>query len=367
MKALFAARLDSLRKMMRETGTDLVALGPSRHMVWLTGLDPHGDERPVLLLISDTHAGILIPALNADAARVVTDLPLVTWRDDDGPDAAFKTLLAECGVAGKSGLNVVLDETMRAEFALRLLGHLEAPKHDFTSKTVGRLRARKDKEEYDALLASARINDAAVAAAFKSLRSGMTERDVLKIIHEEYQQHGVRAEFTSVCFGGNGAFPHHHTGHTVLEDGMAILIDTGCRAHGYPSDMTRCGWFGTPDPQFGEVCSIVEEAVCAALAAAKPGVSAADVDAAARTVIEAAGYGAQFPHRTGHGVGLDIHEEPYISAANKRALEAGNVFSIEPGIYLEGRFGIRLEEVVFLTDAGPEILSSLSRTPVHRT
>ena len=361
MTSPHADRLARLRTLMRDTGTDLVAIGPSSHMMWLTGLDPHGDERPVMLLVGLDHAGFLMPALNAAAARRVTDLPLHCWTDDAGPEAALAALVTECG-ATTPGLSVVLDETMRADFALRLLGALDAPRHRFSADTLGRLRAAKDAAEYAALKASAALNDAAVTAAFDALREGMTELDLQDIIHAFYKAHGARAEFTIIGFGESGAYPHHHTGDTRLAPGMAVLIDSGCRHMGYPSDMTRCGWFGgAPDPEFLHVAGVVERAVQAALAIARPGVRAAEIDRAARGVIEEAGYGERFVHRTGHGLGLDVHEPPYISATSEAVLEAGCVFSIEPGIYLEGRFGVRLEDIVILREDGAEILSGLSR------
>ncbi|SDE78028.1 M24 family metallopeptidase [Limimaricola pyoseonensis] len=361
MTSPHADRLARLQALMRQTGTDLVAIGPSSHMMWLTGLDPHGDERPVMLLVGPDRAGFLMPALNAGAARQVTDLPLHCWSDDQGPDAALAALLVACD-ADRPGLSVVLDETMRADFALRLLDALAAPRRRFSADTLGRLRAAKDAAEIEALTASARLNDAAVTAAFDALREGMTERELQEVIHAHYEAHGARPEFTIIGFGANGAYPHHHTGDTRLAPGMAVLIDSGCRHMGYPSDMTRCGWFGgAPDPEFLEVATVVERAVQAALEVARPGVRASEIDRAARGVIEAAGHGERFLHRTGHGLGLDVHEPPYISASSDAVLEEGCVFSIEPGIYLEGRFGIRLEDIVVLREGGAEILSGLSR------
>jgi Xaa-Pro dipeptidase len=231
---------------------------------------------------------------------------------------------------------------------------------------VGALRLRKDEAEVDALRASARLNDEAARLAFDALEEGMTERDVQAVIHAHYKAHGATPEFTIVGFGANGAFPHHHTGETRLVRDMAVLIDTGCRLAGYPSDMTRCAWFGEPDPEFTQIMAIVEYAVQAALTAARPGALAQDVDAAARRVIEQAGYGDRFLHRTGHGLGIDIHEPPYITSTSGTVLEAGHVFSIEPGIYLEGRFGVRLEDIVVLREAGPEILSSMPRVIAKR-
>ncbi|MFT7508728.1 MAG: Xaa-Pro dipeptidase [Sulfitobacter sp.] len=359
--SIFNDRLARLRVRMAEVGTDLVALGPTSHMAWLSGADPHGDERPVLLLVSASFAGFLMPALNANSVRQATDLPFETWTDEDGPSAALERLLADCGLSGP-GHTVALDEAMRTDFALLLVDAMDAPVRGFSTETLGHLRAMKDAAELNALRASARLNDAAAMAGFAALRAGMTERDVAHVIHDHYKANGAKPEFTIVGFGENGAFPHHHTGDTVLTENMAVLIDTGCRIGGYPSDMTRCGWFGdTPDAEFLKVADVVEQAVQAALAVVRPGVVARDIDAAARGVIEAAGYGEYFVHRTGHGLGIDIHEPPYITATSGSVLHEGHVFSIEPGIYLPGRFGVRLEEIVTVKADYPEILSCLSR------
>ena len=356
----FDTRLANLRARMAETGTDLVALGPSSHMAWLSGVNPHGDERPVMLLVSANCAGFLMPALNAAAARKDTDLPFHAWSDDQGPEAALTDLLEACG-AKAEGLSVVLDETMRADFALRLLDALDSPLHRFTEDTVGLLRASKDSDEYEAIKAVHLLNDSAVKAAFAALEEGITERQIVALIQEHYKAHGATLEFCSVCFGASGAFPHHHPGDTALAQDMAVLIDTGCRLNGYPSDMTRCGFFGTPGAEYEEVFATVERAVQAALKAARTGVPAREVDKAARDVIAQAGYGAHFLHRTGHGLGIDIHEPPYIAASSDAILAEGNVFSIEPGIYLEGKFGVRLEEIVILHADGPEIFSEMPR------
>lgn len=353
-------RLAHLRARMAETGTDLVALGPSSHMRWLSGVNPHGDERPVMLLVSPGFAGFLMPALNVDAARKDTDLPFFAWSDDEGPAAALDKLLAACD-AQREGLSVVVDETMRADFALRLLDALKAPRRRFTEDTVGLLRASKDASEFAAIKAAHLLNDAAVQAAFAALKPGMTEIEVEGLINNYYKSHGASLEFCSVCFGEDGAFPHHYSGEKRLEDDMAVLIDTGCRLNGYPSDMTRCGFFGTPDAEYEKVFAVVNDAVEAALAAAKPGAKASEVDAAARSIIAAAGYGAHFLHRTGHGLGVDIHEPPYITATSDYVLAEGNVFSIEPGIYLAGRFGVRLEEIVILRENSAEIFSEMPR------
>ena len=354
------ARLARLRARMAETRTDLVALGPTSHMLWLAGSDPHGDERPVMLLVSPDHAGFLMPALNAGAVRAATDLPFETWDDAEGPGAALARLLAACGVA--PGARVAVDEAMRADFALLLLDALDAPERTFCADTLGHLRARKEPVEVEALRSAQRVGDAGMRAGMAALRPGATEREVAAAIDAAHAEAGAATAFAIVAFGANSAFPHHHTGDAVLADGMAVLIDSGACLNGYPSDTTRCRWFGgAPDPEYLRVAETVDAALRAALAAARPGARASDVDAAARDVIAAEGHGEFFVHRTGHGIGIDGHEPPWITATSDAVLAPGMAFSVEPGIYLPGRFGVRLEEVVVLAEDGPEILSVLPR------
>ena len=362
MNDIVAERMARLRAKMRETGTGVVALGPGSHMQWLVGFYPHPDERPALLLVGPEKAGFLMPALNAEASRLSSDLPMFTWADAEGPDAALAAVLAETFPA-KSG-RVVLDETMRADFALLLLDALPPLARAFTDDTVGLLRACKDDDEYRRLKASALLNDQAMKAAWAALKPGVTELAVADVIKDFYPAKGGRAQFAIVGAGENGAHPHHATGERVLRSGDAIVMDIGGRLGGYPSDMTRMAIIGEPPEGYREVHAVVEQAVQAALAAARPGVKAKEVDKAARDVIATAGYGEYFVHRTGHGLGIDVHEPPYITATSDTVLREGMVFSIEPGIYLPGRFGIRLEDIVILRAEGPEILSGLSRDAV---
>ena len=356
-----SSRLERVQARMAETGTDLLVVGPSSHLVWVAGLNPHGDERPVMLIATPKKAAMLMPALNADSQRGLTDLPFYTWADAEGPNAALAKLLADLGATG-GGLSVALDETMRADFALLVLGALKSPRHSFLTDTLSHLRAQKDEAEFALLKAAARIDDEAMKAAFAYARPGMTELEIDGFIRDFFRQHGARPEFTIVGFGENGAFPHHHSSERVLKADDTILIDIGCRINGYPSDMTRVGTIGTKPDEFDKVHAVLEQAVQAALAAARPGARARDVDDAARGVITAAGYGPNFLHRTGHGLGIDVHEPPYITATSETILEEGHVFSIEPGIYLSGRFGVRLEDIVFIGKDGPIILSDLPRT-----
>lgn len=349
-------RLAALRQRMRATGTDLVAIAPGSHMDWLLGFHPHPDERPCLLLVGPAREAFLMPVLNAEGTRESTGIAFHTWADADGPDAALAAALAD--VEAASANKVALDETMRADFALLLLGALPGATHTFTPDTLGALRMRKDATEFKMLKMNARIADRAMQKAFSAIKPGMSERDLATIIRDHFSSEGAAPAFWIVGGGPNGAFPHHQTGDRPLSEGDAIVIDIGGRKDGFPSDITRMAVVGQPPEGYGQIHGIVENAVQAALAAARPGVLARDVDAAARNVIA---YGGYFVHRTGHGMGIDGHEPPYITATSETVLEEGMVFSIEPGIYLPGRFGIRLEEIVILRADGPEILSGMPR------
>jgi len=352
-------RLAAVRAKMRDTGTDLVALGPGTHMQWLAGFFPHPDERPCLLLVAEKGEAFLMPSINVEGSRQHTDIDFHAWDDADGPDAALTAALAAIDAADAG--QVVVDETMRADFALSLLDRLPGAVHRFTDTTVGALRMRKDAAEYALLKENARINDRAMQAAFAAAQPGLTELEMAAAVADHYKSEGAATEFAIIGSGPNGAFPHHHTGTRALQHGDAVVIDIGGRKDGYPSDMTRMAAVGAAPEGYAEVHALVDRAVEAALAATRPGVRAKAVDAAARDVIAEGGYGDCFMHRTGHGLGIDVHEPPYITSVSETVLDTGMVFSIEPGIYLPGRFGIRLEEIVILRDDGPEILSELPR------
>ena len=354
----FEKRLSDLRQRMAATKTDLVAIGPGSHLRWLLGLDPHGDERPVMALVTANHIGVLMPSLNAASSRLHCDVDFYEWSDDVGPKTALQNLLRDGGAIYPK-MTVVLDETMRTDFAFLLLESLENPVYRFTQDTIGILRSQKDEHEYLALKDCARLNDGAFKAAFAALRNGVTEAEIRDVLVDFYVANGAKSEFCIVAFGENSTFPHYHTGNDILRPNMAVLIDSGCRLNGYPSDMTRCAWYGQPNKEFEEIASIVERAAHLAREASQPGTPCCDVDHAARNVIEEAGYGHAFLHRTGHGLGIDVHEPPYITASSKSILTVGNVFSIEPGIYLEGKFGVRLEDIVFLKSDCAEVLSEL--------
>ena len=352
-------KINSVRDRMRDNNVDLVALGPGTHMNWLLGFNPYPDERPCMLLIGKDKEAFLMPSVNEEGMRSKTDIPMRCWNDENGPDKALSEAIEFTG--SSDAKHIAIDEAMRSHFALILLESLSNPSYEFTNSTVGALRMRKDDNEYSNLKENALIDDRAMQAGFAAIKEGVTEIEIGEAINKHFISEGAKPQFCIVGSGPNGAFPHHHTGDRKVQYGDVVLIDIGGRKGTFPSDMTRMSVLGEPPEEYHEVHSIVERAVQAAMKAAKPGVMAKEVDAAARGVITEAGYGDYFVHRTGHGLGIDIHEPPYITATSEVVLDEGMVFSIEPGIYLQGRFGVRLEEIVILRSDGPEILSELSR------
>jgi Xaa-Pro aminopeptidase len=361
MNSLIARRLAALRGRMQQTGTDLVALAPGSHLEWLLGARLHAEERPCFLLIALERETLLMPDLNVGWFETL-GVSYHKWSDSDGPGSALKAALSEVGAAKIETIG--LDEKMRTDFALLLLETLPNAKPRVGFDTIGVLRMHKDDDELAALKASARVADYVMQKAWESLRPGITEIEVGTVIRESFLAAGTDPKFWIVGAGANSAFPHSISGPRCLAEGDVILIDIGARKSGYYSDITRMSVIGRPPDGYREVHDIVERAVQAAMEVARPGVLAKRVDEAARQVIEKAGYGQYYPHRLGHGLGLDEHEPPYLSAASTQVLAENMVFTIEPGIYIPGRFGIRLEELVVLRHNGPELMSSLPRT-VH--
>jgi len=352
-------RISLLRDKMRANSIDLVALGPGAHMKWLLGYQPHADERPCLLCVSSKSAALLMPGLNAQSAREHTSIPFFEWADANGPVDAFTGLLNS--LAANSASNIVLDETMRADFAALVQDALPQAHRQFTTSTLGALRMCKDDKEHASLKANALIADKAMQAGWSAMHVGMSELEVAEVIQQSFSSQNATPLFTIIATGPNSAFPHHHTGSAVLKSGDAVVMDIGAGMDDYSSDITRMAIIGQPPEDYFEVHGIVNDAVDAAMQIARPGITAKEVDKAARDVITDAGYGEFFIHRTGHGVGVEIHEPPYLSANSEEVLLENSVFSIEPGIYLPKRFGIRLEEIVILRESGPEILSELPR------
>jgi Xaa-Pro aminopeptidase len=355
-----AQLLASLRGAMDRAEVELVALAPTDNLRYVLGFAPLADERACMLLVTGEGAAMLMPALNAEqASAAAPELALTVWSDDEGPAGALADAIAAVGAGGAR--RGAVDPEMRADHLLLLQQLIPGAALESATAVVGPLRAVKSGRELAALATAASAGDEAVRAALAACKAGATELEVAESAVASFRRSQAEALFTLVAGGPNGAYPHHHTGSRRLEPGDAVVIDLGARLDGYVTDITRMAFIGRPTARYLEVHGVVERAVEAGLAAARPGATCDEVDAAARAVITEAGFGEFFVHRTGHGLGLSVHEPPWIMRGAEVELEPGMVHSIEPGIYLPGEFGVRLEEIVRVTATGCERFSSLPR------
>lgn len=283
--------------------------------------------------------------------------PIRAWGDSEG----YGPALAEALAGAKT---VAFDDEGRAAFLLDVLTLPNHPNLQRASGVTRGLRIRKDAAELAALRAAGATVDAANSAAMALCRVGRTEAEIEQALRVELLSRPPQSTvaFTIVASGPNGASPHHETGRRPLQNGDVVVLDYGTRLNGYHSDITVTCSVGEPsDPEARKVYQTVYEAQQAAIRAVRPGAKCCDIDAAARGVIDAAGYGPHFLHRTGHGIGVQGHEPPYLTGANDETLEEGMVFSIEPGIYLPGRFGVRLEIITAVGKDEAELINQPSR------
>lgn len=336
---------------MAAAGVDVLLLSVGRDLPYLTGYEAMPLERLTMLVVPrDAPATMVIPRL--EAPRVV-DQPgvftLLPWNETDDPVALVAALAPRPDVAA-------VGDTMWARFLVDLLPHWPATRFVRSNVVMGALRIRKDAAEIAALTAAGLAADrvAAQLHAGDIPLVGRTEAAVsadisARLIAEGHQ----KVNFAIVAAGANAASPHHHAGSKVIEAGQIVLCDFGGTMDGYCSDITRCIHLGEPPAEIADAYAVLHEAQQAAVGAGVLGLPCEEVDRTARRIIAAAGFGDLFVHRTGHGIGMEEHEDPYMVEGNGLPLEAGHAFSVEPGIYLPGRWGMRLEDIVIATDAGP--------------
>ena len=358
-QAPFAARRDRASAALRGRGLAALLLSPGSDLAYLSGYRIFGSERlTCLVLAADGTATLVVPTLESPRAKhAAPDLPQLTWEETEDPYAKVASL-----VAGKG--DVAVADQMWALFTLRLQKAMSGRGFQLASTITRELRMRKDRFELDALRAVSAEADRAFAKIVTREFSGKREREIGAELAALLKEQGHdEVTFTIVASGANGASPHHETGERRIGKGDAVVLDFGGTHAWYCSDITRTVHVGTPDPETVKVHDAVRRSQAAGYAAAETGAPAESVDAAARRVIEDAGYGKYFIHRTGHGIGLDGHEHPYLVSGNREKLEPGMAFSIEPGIYLPGRFGVRIEDVAIIGDAGTaEALNNADRS-----
>lgn len=339
-------------------GLSALLITPSADLVYLTGYDPLPLERLTCLVVRpDKEPVLVVPSLERPLATSVgadRQAEISDWGETDDP---YELVARVVGEATKVGCS----DRMWSAHLLHLQRSLAA---EFVpaSSVLGPLRSVKDEQELGLLRRAARAADETFRRIVHTRLEGKSERDVADQLGELLVQMGhEKAAFTIVGGGPNAASPHHEPGGRTIQGGDAVVMDFGGRVGGYCSDITRTVVVRQPPREFGHIYEIVLEAQDRAFRAVKPGVPAQAIDRAARQVIEGAGYGGLFMHRTGHGIGLEEHEEPYLVAGNAEPLRPGMCFSIEPGIYLPGRFGVRIEDIVTVTEDGAQRLNHAER------
>ena len=347
----YAARRARVLADAGEAGLDGVLVTPGPDLVWLTGYQPTAitERLTVLVLTPGLEPTLVVPVLerpDAEAAVGVETLAVVDWSDGEDPFTRAGALLAADRTLGISD----------SAWAMHLLGLQDAvPGSSYRSLTqsLPMMRAVKDANELGRLEGAGAAADATFEQILGVRFSGRKETDVAADLARLLREHGhEQVDFTVVGSGPNGANPHHEAGDRTIEVGDAVVLDFGGLRDGYGSDTSRTVCVGEPTAEIREVHDIVRTAQQAGVDAVRPGVACQEIDRAARAVITDAGYGEQFIHRTGHGIGTTTHEPPYMVEGEEQPLVPGMCFSVEPGIYLAGRFGVRIEDIVTVTTAG---------------
>ena len=349
----FASRLDSARREMGQAEIDGLLLSVGSDLPYLTGYEAMPLERLTMFALTQDGAVLVVPRL--EEPRVEPGpFEVRSWDETEDPVAIVAD---HVGSRKRLGIG---DHTWSL-FLLRLQALLEGAEFVSATPVMSSLRIRKEPAEIDLLRQAAHATDRVAARLATTPISGLTERQLSYRVGEWTVDEGHDiATFRIVASGPNGASPHHEPTDRVIGEGDMVVIDFGGRLGGYCSDMTRMFVVGEPTSEQTEVHEVVRTAQQAGVDAVRPGVEAAAIDQAARQVIDDAGYGDNFIHRCGHGIGLEGHEEPYLVEGNHRPVESGMAFSVEPGIYLPGRFGVRIEDIVAVTDDGVEALNQAS-------
>ena len=356
----YLARLDAL---LEQSQADVVAIVPGENMVYFTGLHFHLSERPIVALYGQQGLSFIIPELEVAKLEARPDLEArrFIWPDKAGYDPAFRNAARELGLPDS---RLAVDgQTMRLFewLAFERAGVAAANEVD-AGELFLNMRARKSPEEVARMQTAIDISEAALQATMQWASPGMTEGQIADKLSAEMLERGAQGlAFALVLTGEKSGLPHGDTGDRVWGADEFLLIDFGAYYQDYPADITRTFCVGEPTEQMRAMYAAVYEANRAARQFARPGVTCAAVDRAARQVIEAAGFGDYFIHRLGHGLGLSVHELPNIVAGNDRILEAGMVFTIEPGVYIPQVGGVRIEDNVLVTDDGIDVLTSFPR------
>jgi Xaa-Pro aminopeptidase len=349
---MYGERLSAVQRELGKSSAGLLIVGLSSSMRYLTGFtDEPGERLLVVLIPREGEPAFVVPELYAEQVRTASGFARhFVWADHEGSHDALTAALKD--VARSPGA-VLVEESLWAEFLLACQKAL--PTHAFSSATpvLAKLRMRKDAQEVGLLRRAGAIADEAFRKVLETPFVGRTELEIAAALSDAMRNAGAdgTAFEPLVASGPAAALPHYRAGGRRMARGDVVILDYGCRAGGYRSDISRTVVCGEPSREIRAAHDAVREAQQRAVDAVKPGVAAEEIDRVARDFLTARGFGYRFIHRTGHGIGLDIHESPYIVAGNKTLLEPGMAFSVEPGVYFPERFGVRIEDVVVVSES----------------
>lgn len=368
-----AARLAAAREGLGRQGAAALLIGVGSDMRYLTGHVAHPMERLTMLILPATgEAAIVVPRLESMAAAASPAgaaglVDIVPWDETDDPYGIVAARIAKSAESAGAG-RLLVDPNLWAMHLLALQRALPGRSFGLATEVTRQLRIVKQPDEIERLRAAAHAADRALDQVAHGPLIGRTEADVSREIGERLVAEGHQfAEFAIVASGPNSASPHHHASERVILAGEPIVFDIGGTLDAYCSDMTRTVWVtggnpaNGPTDEFRTIFELVRRANADATAAVRPGAACEQLDEVARRVIREGGYGDAFIHRLGHGIGMDGHEDPYLVADSADSLSPGMAFSIEPGIYLQGRFGVRIEDIVVCGEAGPDVLNEAPR------
>lgn len=346
-------RVAKLADELVKRGLDALYIGPSTDLEYIGELDTHPDERVRGLMVDKKGKCFAMTPLlyKEEMVKAFGDVPFYSeWDDHEGFTDAFKRGCEHLGVLGGK---IAFNDGVRAVDMLAIRDVMDIQMFN-GQDILAPLRSQKDEEELNRMREAARLIDAVVDKLFTFIKPGMKERDVVKKVPELLEELGCNEmSFTPIVASGpNGSMPHYSGDQRVIQEQDVIILDMGCRYKSYCSDTSRTFFVGEPTQEMRDIYEIVRRAQAAGEAAVQPGATGEDVDRAARKVIIDAGYGKYFFNRVGHGVGIAVHENPFIIEGNKKPLRPGNVFSVEPGIYIEGKFGMRVENLVAVKPDG---------------
>lgn len=362
---MLAAKLNAVTKTMSANNIDYIILSPSENLFYLTELDILQDERMHLMVISAAgNITFIVPAMSKELVEKASiDAPILAWDDGDDP----VELVAEV-IKAESTAKIAVDDKMWSQHLISIQPLYPQAVFTPASQVMSEVRIIKAKDEQEKLAQVAAIADQVMEQIISEIEVGQTEQQVaarIEVLFKEFGADDISFK-PIVAAGENASVPHHRPSAKVLQDGDFVILDLGGKLKGYCSDITRTIALGEPAAEMKKVYAVVKEAQEAACQGVAPGRPCSDIDALARDVISGHGYGELFVHRTGHGIGIDIHEEPYIVETNKRKLEPGMAFSIEPGIYVPGKFGVRIEDIVIVGEAGFNRLNNFTRELIRK-